>query len=312
MAFRMPRLGRSGQEFAREVVIVIVGVLVALALEQVVASWRDRVRAADIRASMDEELSDFIAVFDVRAVASRCINAKLDALDAALAGHPQPPFRNVGRPQFFFSSHGAWNSDAADLLARHLGPATLRTYGEAYQGMAEFAALAQREQDEWIVLQTLERPGEPIARERRWRLIEAAAGARNTNLLLTAIAEQMNQRIAGLGVRAASGQSPASGSGRGRSASRSGPGRRPGAESFVAAAALSVEAFAALSNPRPWSSDAGCAPGRLPLTACQRRFPAAERKKKMTADKVRALSSWVAAAFVSVMMLTAPPPPTRS
>ena len=198
--FRRPRLGKSGRDFVREVIIVIVGVLVALALEQLVASWREAERAADIRASMDEELSDAVGVFNLRAAASPCIYAKLAALDRELAGHPVPPYRNVGRPPFFFSSHGAWNSDAADLLARHLGPVTLRTYGEVYQGMAEFAALAQHEQDEWIVLQTLERPAEPIAGERRWRLIEASAGARNTNELLTAIAAQMNQRIAGLGV----------------------------------------------------------------------------------------------------------------
>jgi hypothetical protein len=203
-----PRLGKSGRDFAREVVIVILGVLVALALEQVASNWRDRARAADIRASMDEELGDFVTVFNVRVAATHCITAKLDALDAALAGHPAPPFRNVGRPSYFFSSHGAWNSEAADLLARHIGPATLRTYGEAYQGMAEYAALAQREQDAWIVLQTLERPGEPIAGDRRWRLIEAASGARNANLLLTAIAQQMNQRIAGLGVRPATDSSP--------------------------------------------------------------------------------------------------------
>ena len=208
MAFRLPKLGESSRDFAREVVIVILGVLVALGLEQVASSWRDRERAADIRASMDEELGDFVSVFNVRAVASRCIVAKLDALDAALAGHPAPPFRNVGRPPFFFSSHGAWNSDAADLLARHLGPVTTRTYGEAYQGMAEYAALAQREQDQWIILQTLERPGEAIAGDRRWRLIEASAGARNANLLLTAIAEQMNGRIAGLGVRASTDAIP--------------------------------------------------------------------------------------------------------
>jgi hypothetical protein len=208
MAFRIPRMSGSGREFTREVVIVILGVLVALALEQVAASWHDRARAADIRASMDEELGDFVNIFDMRAVASRCIIAKLDDLDRALTGHPAPPFRNVGRAPFYFTSHGAWSSDAADLLARHFGPATVRTYGEIYQGMAEFAALSQREQDEWIVLQTLERPGEPIAGDRRWRLIDASAGARNTNVLLTAIAEQMNERIAGLGLHASAGTIP--------------------------------------------------------------------------------------------------------
>ena len=95
--FRRPQLGKSGRDFVREVIIVIVGVLVALALEQVASNWRDRVRAADIRASMDEELSDFLTVFNVRAVASRCIAVKLDAIDRALAANASPAYRNVGR-----------------------------------------------------------------------------------------------------------------------------------------------------------------------------------------------------------------------
>jgi hypothetical protein len=204
MRFRIPKLSRSGRGFVREVAIIIVGVLIALALDQLAAGWRDRSRAADIRASMDHELADFRSVFALRRLAGPCITRKLDAIEALLSRRGATgPVRNVGRPPFFFSSRGAWNSDAADLLARYLGPTILRSYGESYQGMAEFAAIAQTEQDRWIVLQTLERQDEPIAGDRRWRLIEAAAGARNDNLLLSAIAEQMSERIASLGVEPA-------------------------------------------------------------------------------------------------------------
>ena len=198
---RIPRLGRSGRNFVREVVIVLVGVLIALALEQVVTNLRDRVRTADMRASMNEEVADFAEVFAIRVGVGRCITAKLDALDAVLRRNGAVgPWRDVGRPPFYFSSRGAWNSDASDLLSRHLGPQRLRTYGEIYQGMEQFSALAQREQDDWIVLQTLERQDEPLTGERRWRLMEAAAGARNANLLLTAIAEQMIGRARELGI----------------------------------------------------------------------------------------------------------------
>lgn len=37
--------------------------------------------------------------------------------------------------------------------------------------MEQFLALAQQEQDRWVVLQTLERQDEPIGGERRWRLV---------------------------------------------------------------------------------------------------------------------------------------------
>ena len=51
------------------------------------------------------------------------------------------------------------------------------------------------------MLQTLERLDEPIGGERRCRLVKSAAGARNANLLLSAIAEQMLANIERLGIR---------------------------------------------------------------------------------------------------------------
>jgi hypothetical protein len=199
---RLPRLSRSGRSFLREVVIVVLGVFIALALEQFASSWRDRQRMGAIQAAMNAELADHAEVFTIRMRAQRCIIAKLDAIDALLArSGARGPWRNVDQPPFFFSSRGAWNSDASDLLSRHIGPARLRIYGEAYQGMEQYIALAQQEQDHWIVLQTLDRQDEPLAGERRWRLIEAAAGARNANRLLKAIAEQMLANIVQLGVR---------------------------------------------------------------------------------------------------------------
>ena len=199
---RLPKLGRSSRSFLREVVIVVLGVFIALALEQMASNWRDRQRMHAIQASMNEELADFAEVFAIRMRVRGCITARLDALDALLARPgARGPWRNVDRPPFFFSSRGAWNSDASDLLSRHIGPERLRLYGESYQGMEEFMAIAAEEQDQWIALQTLERQDEPIAGERRWRLVEAAAGARNANLLLSAIAKQMLANIRRLGVR---------------------------------------------------------------------------------------------------------------
>lgn len=199
---RLPRLSRSGRSFLREVVIVVLGVFIALSLDQLASSWRDRQRMGAIQAAMNAELADHAEVFAIRMRAQRCITAKLDALDALLTRTgARGPWRNVDRPPFYFSGRGAWNSDASDLLSRYIGAARLRIYGEAYQGMEQYMALAQQEQDHWILLQTLERQDEPLAGERRWRLVEAAAGARNANRLLQAIAEQMLANIARLGVR---------------------------------------------------------------------------------------------------------------
>ena len=201
MALQRLREWRRGRQFVREVAIVLLGVLIALALEQVALDWRDDARMAGMRASMDEEIADFAQLLEIRRTLQPCIVRKLDQIDGVLErGGGIGPWRDVGRPVFLFSSAGAWNSDASDLVSRHLGPERFRLYGEIYQGMAQYLDLSQREQEQWIALQTLERQDEPLAGERRWRLVEAAAGARNANLILNAIAEQMLDHVERFGI----------------------------------------------------------------------------------------------------------------
>lgn len=201
MRFGSFRLGRSHKSFLREIVIVVAGVLIALVLQELVSNWRERQRSAAVRASMHEEIADFAEILRIRLRAAPCIAAKLDALETILAkSGAAGPWRNVGRPSYFFSSQGAWNDTASDLLSTQLPPRTFRVYGEIYQAMAQYGARGQREQEHWIVLQSLERQDEPVTGERRWRLLEAVAGARNEGLILNATAAQMTGLAGDLGV----------------------------------------------------------------------------------------------------------------
>jgi hypothetical protein len=94
---RARRRGGS-RDFFRQVLIVVLGVLVALALEHLLSEWRERQRVSDTLLSMNEELSDFGLVFAIRAAASDCITGKLDEIDALLrAGRADAPAANIGR-----------------------------------------------------------------------------------------------------------------------------------------------------------------------------------------------------------------------
>ncbi|MEA3001625.1 MAG: hypothetical protein QOH81_413 [Sphingomonadales bacterium] len=180
------------RRFLREFVGVTMGVLLALILEQAVEYWRERERVFDTRASMDEEVADFAEIDSLRMRLDPCVRRKLDQLDAFVAGRgPRAPLRNVGRPNYYFSSRGAWNSNVADQLARHFGAATVKQYGELYQGMNEYLSLSRDEQTAWVTLQTLEGDADPIDPQRKARLREAIAQARNLHLLLAATASQM-------------------------------------------------------------------------------------------------------------------------
>ncbi|HEX4737899.1 MAG TPA: hypothetical protein VH331_10090 [Allosphingosinicella sp.] len=192
---------RGLKHFFREFASVLMGVLLALLLEQAVEYWRERERVLDTRDSMNEEVADFAEIGTLRDRLDPCITRKLGQLDVFLAGKgPHPPLRDIGRPSFFFSSRGAWNSNVADQIARHLGAKTVKEYGEIYQGMNEYAGLSRDEQAQWIVLQSLEGDTDPITPDRRARLREAIAGARNSHLLLKATADQMMADAKGLGI----------------------------------------------------------------------------------------------------------------
>jgi hypothetical protein len=180
-----------------EFLVVMLGVLAALGLEQWLSEWQERQRVEDTLLAMNEELVDSMSVFRIRDMATPCINAKLDALDAWLADADATGavVAQIGNPPYFFSSRGGWNSGSAELLARHRSPEIARTYGEVYQGMDEFSHLARREQEFWVQLQPLLGQSGPLDADQRWRVVEAVAGARNSARLLTAISTHTQQQV---------------------------------------------------------------------------------------------------------------------
>lgn len=193
--------GRRSRALLGEFMVVMLGVLAALALEQLVLDWQERDRARATLLATNGELADYRLVFDLRLEAGACVVRKLDALDEVLVDSPESgTLENIGRTPYFFSSRGSWSASAADLVARHRGPELVLAYGEIYQAMEEFSRLAQYEQEHWARLSTLEGHSGPIDEDRRWRLAESIAAARNANLLLTAIAEQMIARIDSLDI----------------------------------------------------------------------------------------------------------------
>lgn len=189
--------GKRQRSLIAEFLVVMLGVLAALGLEQAVLDWQERKRVEATLLAVNDEMVAFTAVFHIRNQARPCIDAKLDALDAWLAGGgvASAPVANIGQPPYFFSSRGGWSGASAELLARHRGPEVARNYGMVYEGTEEFAFLARREQEYWVQLQPLLGQTGELDAGQRWRAVEAVAGARNSSRLLSAIAEQMLQHV---------------------------------------------------------------------------------------------------------------------
>jgi hypothetical protein len=201
MAFSALRLGHTGRSFLGEIVIVVAGVLIALILQETVSNWQDRQRTRSILASMRGELADFGDVATLRLRSHPCIIAKLESLESRLAKNGAVgPWKNVGRPGYFFSTEGAWNSTSSELLSRQVPTQTFNTYGMMYRAISRFDAFADREQENWIVLGALEHQDVPVTGDRRWQLLQAIAGARTEALILDAIARDFLKRSKEVGI----------------------------------------------------------------------------------------------------------------
>jgi hypothetical protein len=189
------------KRFVLEGASVAGGVLLALIVDQTAENWREKRRVEDQRVSMNAEIADFAEIFALRMRFTRCVTAKLDAIEAFVQGKgPAAPLQNIGRPLYYFSGRGAWNGDNSDQVARYLGADKFKRYSELYQGMEQYTDLSAEEQVSWVPLLALEGDSDALTPDRRARLREAIAQARNEQLVLEATAGTMLEQARTLGV----------------------------------------------------------------------------------------------------------------
>jgi hypothetical protein len=128
MHFHLPKPLHGWREFAGEVGIIVIGVLIALAAEQVVETlhWRHVAEAG--RESVAEEIDNEYFAAAEMAIAQPCIDTQLQSIEAAvLAPGPFRPVRvySEGSWSFVFRaparswSHHIWDSVSNDGTAGH-------------------------------------------------------------------------------------------------------------------------------------------------------------------------------------------------
>jgi hypothetical protein len=109
MHFHLPKPLHGWREFAGEVGIIVIGVLTALAAEQLVEEWQWHRKVDVVRKALMGELANDRARWEVDMIAARCANREIDKLDQwAQAGGTGPPPAGVSvNPGDFFWMHSA-------------------------------------------------------------------------------------------------------------------------------------------------------------------------------------------------------------
>ena len=160
MKLSLPKPLRGWRAFAGEVGIIVLGVLIALAAQEVAENFNERSKAREARALIRNELATYLGRLETRASVNDCVVSRINELqslvDTAARGGPIERPRWIGRPQFWTALSVSWDAAAQSGQAALISPAELADYATMYDWMQNTYDSMLIEQGSWARLRTLE------------------------------------------------------------------------------------------------------------------------------------------------------------
>ncbi len=183
MHFHLPKPLHGWREFAGEVGIIVLGVLIALGAEQAIEGLHDRHVAAQSRRDVREEVSTDLGFFRGRLQESSCIVSRLSLLSDIVArgAIPEGTVSWVGRPRDFAPFAERWRAVTSSARTAMFAADEQGGFDEIYEIFARMDTKSQLEQQAWTDLDIMERLNGPIDAETRRFLLRAIEQARRSN-----------------------------------------------------------------------------------------------------------------------------------
>jgi len=160
MRFQLLRPLHGWREFAGEVGVIVLGVLIALGLGQVAQAWNDRSNTRDARDAIRAEVASDLGQLSLRSATEDCIANRLneiaDYLDAASSGAAAHPVTWLGKPQQWNMDTFRW--DAASQSGRvSLFPVGEQSaFSDIYGSLKAIGSAQADEQRWWAQLRSME------------------------------------------------------------------------------------------------------------------------------------------------------------
>jgi hypothetical protein len=159
MDIHKPKPWHGLREFLKEYLIIVIGVLTALAAEAAVENVHERRLSAEARESVRGELNVDLTTLSRRTGQEACVARQLDEiqafLDRAQAGGSLAPLTTVGRPMWGVVYTQRWQAATAGGRTSLLSSEEQRGFGRVY---AQLDVLSQKLVDErhvWTQLRGL-------------------------------------------------------------------------------------------------------------------------------------------------------------
>jgi hypothetical protein len=153
MHFHLPKPLHGWREFAGEVGIIVLGVLIALAFGQLAQSLHDRWSAEDAREAIRAEVRENLWWLEIRGNYEPCIDRMItelgSVLDRARSGEPTPLITNVDFPVHAKMTSLRWNANAQAGRASLFSEQELRILGNMYFTTDEYRDSQEQEEAVW-------------------------------------------------------------------------------------------------------------------------------------------------------------------
>lgn len=158
MHFHLPKPLHGWREFAGEVGIIVLGVLIALAAEQAISSLHNRSEARHAQENVVYEVEQNLDIFRRRAVIQPCIDRRLDEIEQLIREGPSPLPRPlwIGRPQVWEFYTQRWNTASSGGRTSLLTPEQQASFAVIYSRFNASEQMQQMEQLAWARLRSLE------------------------------------------------------------------------------------------------------------------------------------------------------------
>ena len=192
---------KSWSDFLKEVGTIVLGVVIALAADEIVDNWNWQKEVSIVEDSLDDELAGSLFAAQERIKIADCQRRTLDALDdLADRSHGTLMLRNkpVTRNRVWASA--AWDAAVASGAIAHMPHDTRNTYSTLFSFVHLFQALNLRQQELWATVNAYrrERPFNDTSRD---RFVETIAQLHSLTGTMNLAAQQFVQQAKPLNIQ---------------------------------------------------------------------------------------------------------------
>jgi|SRR5579884_2546902 len=160
MHFHLPKPLHGWREFAGEVGIIVLGVLIALGFEQIVEAAHQRQEGVQADGAIRNELGLNLGRLQSRQSIHRCVARRIaeiqQLLDAAASDSEIKKPSWIGRPQYWTFLNSRWQAESQAGRAALIDSRLLSDYGIMYARMENLLDEMNAEQADWAKLRALE------------------------------------------------------------------------------------------------------------------------------------------------------------